>query len=359
LLEVRQLDISHFQKPLHSETQSLDTGSPPPSQEILPPVKYIGNQTYNQTPDPLDIQQELIAPPKLVPLQLRPFVAQPDLPAPLVASRSELLAILTANIPRNEYSLPTMIYRPDLLDHTMFQDVDESKFDQLLEFLAAATIPLAYYEGYPALPDGSPLWAQFEEWESREDYALFEKYSMLPGARQLALLTGLPTKQSHELFHNYYWGIRAQASDAFAVAHAQRMREQRIIKTDDKHFLEAEKLLTKVLSYAQEINWESLKEEPDKYMNVVTKIVAMQRQALGISLQHTRDVGNKAAQPIELTMQSLTQRTTTTIQGTNGQPIINAEGEITEELDIREILAKAPDVSGLQELILRMGAPKK
>jgi hypothetical protein len=345
---VRQLTLEHFQRPLNVETVTLDAPKTA-QQEVLPPLPKGVEDVLNP---PVDIQ----APPVIVPQVLRAFVPQPDLPAAKVSSRAELLALLTASIPRNEYGLPTIIYRPDLLDHTMFQDVTEEKFDQLLDFLAAATIPITYYEGYPALPNGQPLWAQFTEFESAEDHALFEKYLLLPGARQLALLTGLPTERGNALFHQYYWGLRAQASDAFAVAHYQRMREQRILKTDDKHFLESEKLLTKIFALGTQIDWDSLKSEPDKFVNVLTKLVALQRQSLGISLQHPKDSSNKAAQPVELLMRSLTQTTTATQTNINGQPILTPEGELTQELDIREILAKAPDVGALQELILKIGA---
>src|SRR5579864_6094890 len=188
-------------------------------------------QALDQDPDinlPATIDYDVPEPIKIPPA-LRPFVPTAEFRPAKLTSRTELMAQLTTNLPRNDIGLPLTLYRPDLLDYTLFNRVEEiqESIDALQEHLDAARVHLDYYEGYPALPDGNPVWGIFFDWESTADHDLFLRYLELPGARQLSFLvtTHTPLQRVQELFHANYWSIRAQASDQFAVIHHQRLRE--------------------------------------------------------------------------------------------------------------------------------------
>ena len=333
---MRQLSLEHFQKTLSVENVSLD------SPELKEKEEFINGEVIPPN-DPLDLAPIDLAPTVRIPLALKTVIA-----AHRINSKTELICALTQGLPKNELHLPLVIYRPDVLDHAMFNDIKDDKYEQLLTFLNAAAIPINYYEGFPALPDGQPIWARFE-FESPEDHDQFEKYLNLPGARQLPLLTEITAGRATELFHTYYWSIRAQSSDAFAVAHYQRQREQRILKTDDKHFLEAEKLLDRLTKMASSVEWDLLKAEPDKFVKTLALVTELQRKALGMSnFGKNENSGTGAAQSIEVTMRKVT--------ATTDVPTV----DITEEddIDLRSILNNAPDVQTLQELVLRIGQRK-
>lgn len=322
---MRQLTLEHFQKPMKGEQQQLESPTAHEFRSIASKIEA--------PPDALAVP---------VPLALRPFVGTPEQPAPRLYSRAELLCILTMHLPLNDYKLPTLLYRPDLLDHNMFNDIREKEYQKVLAFLETAEVTVTYHEGYPSI-QGSPIWMQLP-WEGVPDYQLFQKYLDLPGARQLHLLGGEAGARAAALFHTNYWNLRVQASDSFAVAHFQRMREQRILRSDDKLFLESEQLLGRLYRLAPEIEWDLLKTEPDKFVKVMSQLVEMQRKALAATQQEP----NQAARPVEVIMRQM-------VKSESGDEAkvttITEEGEI----DIRDILRQAGDVKSLQELVLRVG----
>jgi hypothetical protein len=240
----------------------------------------------------------------------------------------------------NDYKLPTILYRPDLLDHSMFNDIREKEYQKTLSFLETAEVPVMYHEGYPAVCN-EPLWKQLP-WEGVEDYQLFQKYLDLPGARQLHLLSD--GARAAAMFHTNYWNLRVQASDSFAVAHYHRMREQRVLRSDDKLFLESEQLLTRLYNLAPAIDWDLLKSEPDKFVKVLSQVAELQRKSLGAGQQEP----SRAAQPVEVIMRQMTKEEG---QETAKVTTITEEGDV----DIRDILRQAGDVKSLQELVLRVG----
>jgi len=322
---MRQLTIEHFQKPLKGEHQLLES-------ESAHEFRSISNKVTLPEPEALAVP---------VPLALRPFVGTPEQPAPRLYSRAELICVLTSHLPLNDYKLPTLLYRPDLLDHAMFNDIREKEYQKALSFLETAEVTVTYHEGYPCI-QSQPIWTQLP-WEGTEDFQLFQKYLDLPGARQLHLLGGEGGARAQALFHTNYWNLRVQASDSFAVAHFQRMREQRVLRSDDKLFLESEQLLARLYRLAPEIEWDLLKTEPDKFVKVMGQLVEMQRKSLATTQQEP----GRAAQPVEVIMRQMVKTDDDEAKVTT----ITEEGD----LDIRDILRQAGDVKSLQELVLRVG----
>lgn len=345
-----QLDLSHFQRPQKSELKALETPqleqyTPTPQVlsdecrvregDIIPPPKKDGqnqNQNQNQT-------QEIAF---RVPNALRGI----DLSS--ITSRAQLLCSLTNNIPQNEYNLPRFIYRPDLLDHHLFSAqknedplLENERFREMQDQLDSATIKLDFYEGFPSI-DGSPIWQKLP-FESPTDFDVFERYTKIPGARQLGNIVntssnGGPTLQeAQELYHLYFWGFRTLAHDTFAIAHYQRLKQQRILSTDNVHFLEAEKLLSNLQAHFNEINWELVK-DPQVFVTILEKVTKLQRMALGQSA-----TGEKTAQTpsLELIMRNLTA----------GQE--NLKPQESSQKGAMEILSDPTLTDKAQELIIR------
>lgn len=262
-----------------------------------------------------------------------------------IQSRAQLIRALTENIPMNDYGMPTIIYRTDMLDHTVFQSDSDEKYRAMQEMLQASTIHINFDEGFPALPSGKPLWDQLE-FEPNVAYTALLKYLEMPGARKLSLLAQVPPETAREWFHLYYWGLRAKAYDTFQVAHYERQREQRILNTTDKHFLESQALIDKVISLKNDLDWEALK-DPEKWINVLEKLVKIQRVAIGLPAHGNAPAGSESkVQSLELIMRRIANR-----DGTG-------ETQKAQDVDTSNILSSLDDIEAAQELIIRVGSSK-
>lgn len=278
-----------------------------------------------------------------------------------IMTRADLMAALTIGLPLNEYQMPKFLYRPDLLDVSLFSGVpaesadQDARYREMQESLQAAILPLVYHEGYAAFENGSPIWAQMQPFEGEDDFAVFQSYLELPGARQLALLplhTTTPYNSPASgrvpgLFHANYWALRAKASDVFAVVHAQRMREQRIMKTTDKHYLKAEALFNKLMEFAEKLDWDALEGDPEKFVAVMEKLTKIQRTALGLSIHGNSDDDKVRTPSVELIMRNISR------QATEGVVVDRAA---EQNVDVQKLLENPEALEQAQELILRFGA---
>jgi hypothetical protein len=257
-------------------------------------------------------------------------------------SRAELLMCLTRNIPLNEYAMPEIIYRTDLLDHTHFHP--DADYRSMNDELISASILINYDEGFPALTDGKPLWFQLP-WESSQEYDLLRKYLDMPGMRQLSLLQGVDSETARGYYHLNYWAIRGKAIDTFNVAHATRMREQRILSHSDTQYLEAERMLTKIRNMAAEVDWEVLKAEPHRFVEVYERLVKLERVALGLSA-HGNAAAGEVQKPtsVELIMRNLTQ----------GEA--RRDTSAGDSTDMSRILQDLDSIDKAQELIIRVSS---
>lgn len=219
-----------------------------------------------------------------------PAVAEPHTRVPFalrsidirkLEGRSDLIRELTSNIPENEFNLPQYIYRADMLDVSWLGE--EEWPENITDTLEVATVYLNYDQGFPIFRNGTPFWARMD-FESVEAYTAFSKYLEQPGARTFHGMVGFSVDLIMEWYSTYYWAYRARAYDLFKAAHHQRMREQRILGAQDSHFVEAEKILGRIVKAIGNQTDDDLKElGADKLAGIMDKMVSIQRKSLGLS----------------------------------------------------------------------------
>ena len=279
-----------------------------------------------------------------------------------INSTWQLVAQLTANIPLNEYNLPIYVYRPDMLDYGQIVRTLQStptttgparsavaeaylpaaKMDvlELEAHIDAAMLHLGYAEGFPTMPTGTPFWQQLD-FEPRECYDMFIAYLELGGARQLSSMIGYPLELLQECFNLYYWSYRVKAFDLYRVAHHQKKKLQRMLKTEEDHFEVAERMLGKLRTYldAAIIDEESV--TPEKAVNMLEKLVKIQRISVGLPANGESKENNapRSMTPVNVIMQQ----------------IAAGNGQTRNEVPTVDLLMEDPDAVDLaQELIIKM-----
>ena len=263
-----------------------------------------------------------------------------------IQCRADLIRLLCENIPLNDLGLPKIIYRADLIDWRLFQGFTPlgtdpaPRYKEMQDYLDVATIYLSYAEGFPALPTGEPLWARMP-FETDEQYAAFTDYCVIPGARQVVKVQGYLTDQLIAWYHENYWAIRVQCYDMLNTVHAAKVREQRLLACEDDHYLKAEKMLQKLNEEMAHINWESLRADPKAFVDVMDKVVKLQRVALGQGSQATERKELKS-ESIEVTMRKLATPNVIEKAGKDGG------------IDVRTLLRNPDALSSAQELIIKM-----
>jgi hypothetical protein len=301
-----------------------------------------------------DIQQP---PGRLLP---QPPTALRGINLSAIESRADLIRELTLGLPQNEFHLPRIIYRADILDWRLFalteaeakakaeaeaEDFDpellRARYETMQEYLDAATLYLSYAEGFPALPTGEPLWARMP-FEDNDRYAAFTEYCHLPGARQTIKLSNQwPHDQVLQWFHEDYWSLRARCYDMMAAIHAAKMREQRIMACEDNHFLEAERIFARLQSLAAEVDWDLLKEDPAEYVAVMERVAKLQRMSLGLGSGATQQGKDISHESIEVTMRRVAQPNALTTREDSG-------------FDVKQLLRNPEALASAQELVVRM-----
>jgi len=280
-----------------------------------------------------------------------------------IHTRADLLRELTQRLPINDFGLPRIIYRADLLDPQVFQDhqypegskeLSDQYFD-MQNFLDVSTIHLDYSQGFPALPDGTPLWARLPN-EPAEHFAAFTDYCTQPGTRQLHKLTISPLQPLSALlewFHEDYWSIRAKCYDLSHAVYQAKLREQRILGCEDKHFLLAEKLVQRLENLHDTIDWDVLQSEPEKYVKILATAIGLQRQALSLpsstSTTGQREGGAAVArtESIEMIMRRATAPELKMIRDHRAE-------DPTNNVSVKALLKNPAALASAQELIIRM-----
>lgn len=160
-----------------------------------------------------------------------------------VTPRMEVFRRLVDDIPRNDYELPQYLYAPAYISEDFF----ELEYEAQVSILNCAVVRITYDEGFPAFNGGTPIWSQMPE-EPDSMYEAFQAYikqTETLAIRQLAAVThhlhGMPDLQQGHLY--YSWAARSRAFDLYHIAAHQKMRERRILSTNDQVFLKAESLL--------------------------------------------------------------------------------------------------------------------
>lgn len=259
-----------------------------------------------------------------------------------ITSRPELIRELQKNIPTNEFGLFQFLYRSDLLDHNAFRMTEEQ--NQLDDMLTAARVYLSYDQGFPTLPSGLPVWTQLPD-ETKEAYNGFLAYLELTGVRVLTSNLVDPIL-SAEWLPSYYWTFRARSYDMFRAAHHTRMREDRIIKTENCHFLESERMLTAVINALQGEKLDELHKLPvEDLVVLLEKLSKVQRVALGLPAMGAPTTPRTVQIPdVSLTLRQMTAE------------MRESTPERDEGEEVFEGLHENPDaLAAAQELILKIG----
>lgn len=316
------------------------------------------------TPFPLDVHKET-----LYNEIMNALITQADIqagsqlsPKMAILSRVSLFEKLTGQIPLNEYGLPILLYRADLIpsDYTSLSPEEQNSY------LQAASVDINYNEGFPTFVGGLPIWGQME-CESPTDYDLFRQYLGLAdsrGYRQLAELqmepgiknTSISLKELRELFTYNAWSIRAKAKDLFEAAAFRKLRELRIMSATNSQFLYTEQLLAKIKGQMDVIlSDENLQNvEPETAIKILEKLYAIQNRALGIDSARgsgQRSQSEEAPPPnasMEVTLRHIAKASGATRQA-----------EFDQKGNSMDILLGDPSAAGLaQELIIRMSVGK-
>jgi hypothetical protein len=269
----------------------------------------------------------------------------------------QLIEQLTPSIPLNEYDLPVFVYRPDMLDYRMIAETLGNASVQapttagysgsaltaadVQAMLEAAIVPLSYDEGFPVLPSGVPFWNQLE-YEHKEAYDAFVQYLEIGGARQLSQLVAYNLDELKEYFHLNYWAVRVKAFDLYRVAHHQKVKLQRMLSTEDSHYKIAEKLIARVTTALEDMDFSSEELSPEKAVNMLEKLVKVQRVSVGLPAngESKESYGtNRTVAPVNVIMQQISQ---------GGSGVKKTENDV-------DLLLEDPDAVDLaQELIIKM-----
>lgn len=307
-------------------------------------------------------------------------------------TKAALVRHLMSKVPKNSLNLPEGIYRTDLIPDV--NDVngsneppqvlsprepdsaDESPSPSEAEAISVfdgAFLPLAYVEGFPALPDGNPFWYRLD-FEPLEAFQAFEAYLSQgdQGARQLFILgedglengSGPQTTMLMEWFDLYYWEHRCKSFDLFRIAQARKMREQRALTVDDNHYMLATRLMDQLEAYM-------LPEDGDdnEFFDLLTPKVAidllklltqMQRVSSGLPASGpsggASDGSHQPGASVEVIMRNIIQGNQGSMDGSG--PIIDQSGREVSHLDALENALQDPDTAALaQELVIKLNSP--
>ena len=262
-----------------------------------------------------------------------------------IETRTQFIRELTKNLPLNEYNLPLFIYRADLVDSGCVIDADLEELDlsSVNDMLNAASLTLSYEQGFPTIGKGEPLWSILP-YESRDAFDAFLQYLEQPGARKISDIASIPLEVTSEWAIQNYWQIRARAYDLYKLAHHTRLREHRILKLNDSHYVEGERLFQQLIKALGDKlqDPEALSEMPVKDMiSALDKVAKLQRAALGLSTAGAaKDTDQKMPQ-VEVIMREVSQ------QGKVEQR--EEDTDMTSLLQNPDLLQKA------QEVIIKVG----
>lgn len=161
---------------------------------------------------------------------------------------------LRRDVSKDNANLPIFIYRTDMLDLTFL--VNKKVRDQEYEdHLSVASVELTWDEGFPAIEMGTAFWGKwsFEPQQFHEAFLEYLELASHLGLRSLndlhqlgSTASTLPYSDLHKAFILYYWDDRARAYDMFRTIQAKRLREARILQSEDSAFLRSERLLQRL-----------------------------------------------------------------------------------------------------------------
>jgi hypothetical protein len=291
-----------------------------------------------------------------------------------LSKKTQVFQQLQRDIPQNEFGLPEYLYRPDLIPPDLF-DLPEVEQHSLL---AASSLSIHYFEGFPALESGEPIWAQLP-FEPTESHVLFTEYLQIPFSAPLhnssrsgstsqsqsqdvqpsahdqpvrvlssfATFLNQPLPKLQEMFHTYWWKPRAKAYDLFIAAATRRRRQLRADSLENQQYLLASEFIKDSQTYlrAAFADPETFGLRPADVINLMKMMFNAQRVSVGLpahGLSGSKGDAENQAQNMEVIFRDLS--------------IPNrVSGGSTRESDVKQLLSGgSPDeLQRAQELIIK------
>lgn len=265
---------------------------------------------------------------------------------PTNCSRGEVISHLSRTIPANEYGLPLFYFRSDLLDldkAVAYGHISQTESD-------GAVTPLGYADGFPTLQNGSPFWKRLPH-EPQNTYMAFCRFLELAEEEGIRLLDSLAEQESlsieqlREWSYEFYWSSRARAYDLFIVAADAKRRENRVRKSENRHYNKAGELLEKILLRFENeedlVNQLSSKDLLDAF----EQMVKIQRLSLGLTGANASTINKELSAPATSVEVILRQLTKNVGSGENAEDQANRLALLMSDentaLQIQELIVKA------------------
>lgn len=283
-----------------------------------------------------------------------------------ISLKANIFRQINRDIPLSDYGIPQYIYRADIIP----SNLENMESKHRLQMLNAATLNVAFDQGFPAVEVNAdtgvsvPLWEKLPG-ESIDAFNAFMVYLELPEksnhenpVRLLPMIASVVGKSIEEIvsyFHIYYWHFRSRAYDLFLVACHRIQREQRLMSIEGSHFKMAETLLTKINTIAEVKLDQTIGALSDPegdtsdvklkdLIDMVDKLVKVQRISVGLPAAGPQagDVPVPHA-PVSDTFRKIA----------SDSQIREVKSNRSAEMD--RILANPDDLAQMQDLVIRIG----
>lgn len=287
------------------------------------------------------------------------------------------MAALHNRIPRTPEGHLAAILRTDVISPLLESDMNP----QLPE---DAYVPLNYDEGFPALPDGRPIWFKLE-YESPDAFLAFQAYvdagdagprylaDLLENAELRNLLgdeLNLPALRN--MYYMYYWKDRSASHDLFQDAAYRHIRIRRSLSTEDKSHVLATKILNKLETiFDGKDFWSIIQNDPALALSYLEKLTKIQRITSGLPAMAPAGSGSEGgttSTSFEMIMRKTLEESGESIggEGAGGTgSVIDERGRVisTNQEFMRGALRDPKTSKMMQEVVIRMteslGATKK
>ncbi len=257
---------------------------------------------------------------------------------------------------------------PEVVDPLLADDQHLLRVGVDLMQFRHAFVPIVFAEGFPAFPDGRPIWLR-ADYEPEDVHRLFEQYLLMgqAGVRQLFLLQDLGSYTLPELqvfFILYAWAPRLKAYDIFRIAEFHKIQANRAIELEDDHFLKAQRLFDRAMLYMESEDFIG-QLTPKTAIDLMKTVVQITRMSVGLppnAVKGEKANGVDGHTEIEAIMRTFSQNRDMSAgagANTGGTPI-SGLGTREDGSPLHGDILSDPEATHLaQELIIRMTTPKK
>lgn len=155
------------------------------------------------------------------------------------------------SLPKNSNGIPLQMIDPTVV--LQYGAMCEQPDDFEDEWVAEATLPVTFEEGFPTL-GGVPIWERLDG-EAIPYYNLFKEYremryySATRSIAQLSADQGIAGAYLNHLSKMFHWQIRVKAYDQYQALVKDRKREIEIERMESRHTASAAVMLEQAMDY--------------------------------------------------------------------------------------------------------------